>query len=165
MAAAFGAVVLLFNVDCAPELAAEARRRGVALRRHRVVYRLAQDVRDELSARVPPRQEEEVLGEALVLQQFHVSEGRRRVPVAGARCVKGALARDALYRLLRDGHTLLDGRLASMKHLKAEVTSVPCGMECGLRLEDAEVELRPGDTLVCYRLRDATRTTRWDPGF
>lgn len=52
-----------------------------------------------------------------------------------------------------------------MKHLKAEVATVPCGMECGLRLADATVELRAGDTLLCYRLRDAKRTTRWDPGF
>lgn len=48
-------------------------------------------------------------GEAHVLQQFVVTEGKRKVPVAGARCVKGALARDARYRLLRDGHTLHDG--------------------------------------------------------
>ncbi|XP_026318056.1 translation initiation factor IF-2, mitochondrial isoform X2 [Hyposmocoma kahamanoa] len=165
VAEAFGATVLLFNADCAPELALDARRRGVPVRRHDVIYRLVDDVRDEISARMPLAREEEALGEAKVLQRFTVTEGKRKVPVAGARCVKGALHRDARFRLLRDGRVVHEGPLASMKHLKAEVATVPSGTECGLRLADAAVELRAGDTLQCFRLRDARRATRWDPGF
>lgn len=52
-----------------------------------------------------------------------------------------------------------------MKHLKAEVAAVPSGSECGLRLADAAVELRAGDALQCFRLRDVRRATRWEPGF
>ncbi|KAI8425424.1 hypothetical protein MSG28_007171 [Choristoneura fumiferana] len=57
------------------------------------------------------------------------------------------------------------GKLASMKHLKDEVTTIKRDMECGLRLESAEVEVQPGDTLVCYKLVDARDSTSWDPGF
>lgn len=54
--------MLLFNTDCAPELALDARRRGVPVRRHDVIYKLVDDVRDEISARTPLAREEEVLG-------------------------------------------------------------------------------------------------------
>lgn len=165
MAEAFDAVLLLFNVECAPELAREAARRGVAVRRHDVVYRLVDDLKDELSARIPLAREEELLGEAAVLQLFAVTEGRRKVTVAGARCVKGSLLRGARFRLLRDGRPLHEGGLASMRQHKDEVAAVAGGAECGLRLADAAVELRPGDSLLCFRLRDEKRTTRWDPGF
>lgn len=62
MAEAFAATLLLFNAECAPALAADARARGVAVRRHEVIYRLVADVKDEISARIPLVQEEEVLG-------------------------------------------------------------------------------------------------------
>lgn len=99
----------LFNVEAAPPLQLAAKRRRVPLKAHRVVYHLVADLRDELSARMPPVQEEELLGEANVLQPFEVSDGKRKVPVAGARCVRGVLARDALYRLVRDGEVVYEG--------------------------------------------------------
>lgn len=54
--------MLLFNADCAPELAQDAKRRGVPVKRHNVIYKLVEDVKDEISARIPLDQEEEVLG-------------------------------------------------------------------------------------------------------
>lgn len=57
------------------------------------------------------------------------------------------------------------GKLASMKHLKEEVTTVKRDMECGLRLEDSSVLLQPGDSLVCYRHVLVADNTGWDPGF
>lgn len=51
-----------------------------------------------------------------------------------------------------------------MKHLKDEVTTIKRDMECGLRFE-AEVEVQPGDTVVCYNMLDVDDHTQWDPGF
>ena len=52
-----------------------------------------------------------------------------------------------------------------MRHLKNEVDSVKKDVECGLRLDDTAVTFSPGDTLVCYELRQETQKTEWDPGF
>lgn len=62
--------------------------------------------------RRPPLTGAVCAGEAVVLQQFTVTEGKRKVPVAGARCVKGALHRDARFRLLRDGRVVHEGESA-----------------------------------------------------
>ncbi|KAL4710220.1 hypothetical protein ACJJTC_005393 [Scirpophaga incertulas] len=165
VADAFKAVIYAFNVECPPPMVVEAKKKAISVKKHNVIYKLVDDVKDEITARIPKRQEEEILGEANVVQQFLVSEGKKRVPVAGCRCSKGRLLRHARYRLLRAGSCVYDGQLASMKHLKEEVTSIKKDMECGLRLADPAVGLQPGDVLVCYALVDASDRSGWDPGF
>lgn len=165
IAEAFNAVIYAFNVDCPTPLVVEAKNKNIGLKKHNIIYKLVDDVKDEISARIPKRQEEEIIGEANVLQQFMVTEGKRKVPVAGCRCVKGSLQRNALYRLIRGGEVVYEGKLASMKHLKDEVNTIKRDMECGLRLDSVDVSVSPGDTLVCYKLVDASDRTGWDPGF
>ncbi|XP_023936314.1 translation initiation factor IF-2, mitochondrial [Bicyclus anynana] len=165
IAQAFNAVIYAFNVEVPPALAVDARKADIPIKRHNVIYKLVDDIKQELSARIPSRQEEELIGEANVLQQFQVSEGRKKVPVAGCRCVKGSLARNALYKVIRGQEVVYEGKLASMKHLKDEVNTIKCDMECGLRFDDAAFEVRPGDTVVCYKMVDVTDATAWDPGF
>ncbi|XP_026490978.2 translation initiation factor IF-2, mitochondrial [Vanessa tameamea] len=165
VAQAFNAIIYAFNVECPPGVARDARAAGVQLAQHNVIYKLVDAVRDQLSARLPRRRHEEPLGEANVLQQFHVSEGKKKVPVAGCRCVKGSLVRNALYRVVRGQDVVYEGKLASMKHLKEEVTTIKRDMECGLRFEDPNFIMQPGDTVVCYKMVDVSSTTSWDPGF
>jgi translation initiation factor IF-2 len=52
-----------------------------------------------------------------------------------------------------------------MRHLKNEVDSVKKDIECGLRLENLDVEVKSGDTLVCYNIIKKPMETDWDPGF
>ncbi|CAK1583259.1 unnamed protein product [Parnassius mnemosyne] len=165
IAQAFNAVVYAFNVECPPTLSVEAKKNNIPIKLHNVIYRLVDDVKEEISARIPKRQEEELIGEANVLQQFQVTEGRKKVPVAGCRCVRGSLSRAALYRVLRGADVVFQGKLASMKHLKEEVNTIKRDMECGLRFDDPAFEVQPGDTVICYKLVDASDQTGWDPGF
>ncbi|XP_068619106.1 translation initiation factor IF-2, mitochondrial [Battus philenor] len=165
IAQAFDAVIYAFNVVCPPALAVEAKKKDIPIKLHNVIYRLVDDVKEEINVRIPKRQEEELIGEANVLQQFMVSEGKRKVPVAGCRCVRGSLSRAALYRVLRGSEVVFEGKLASMKHLKEEVNTIKRDMECGLRFDDPTFEMKPGDTVVCYQMIDATDQTTWDPGF
>ncbi|XP_059058284.1 translation initiation factor IF-2, mitochondrial-like, partial [Achroia grisella] len=165
IAEAFNAVIYAFNVDCPPPLAVTAKKKDIAVKKYNIIYKLVDDVKEEISARIPKRQEEESLGEANVLQLFQVTEGKRKVPVAGCRCVKGNLHRNALYRVIRELQVVYEGKLVSMKHLKDETNTIKRDMECGLRFEDATFEVKPGDTIICYKMVDASDRTSWDPGF
>lgn len=46
---------------------------------------------------------EEILGEARVLQEFLINEKRKKIPVAGCRCVKGDLFKAEFFKLMRNG--------------------------------------------------------------
>lgn len=50
------------------------------------------------------------VGEANVLQEFEITEKKKKVKVAGCRCAKGILKRDAMYRLMREQETLYTGK-------------------------------------------------------
>ncbi|XP_028031294.1 translation initiation factor IF-2, mitochondrial [Bombyx mandarina] len=165
IAEAFNAIIYAFNVECPPAVAADAKDLNISVRKHNVIYRLVDDVKQEITARIPVTQTEEVIGEANVLQEFMVSEGRRKVPVAGCRCVRGSLAKNALYKIIRGQETVFEGKLVSMKHLKEEVPTIKRDQECGLKFDDPEARVQPGDTVLCYRLRDVAPRTDWDPGF
>nr|CAD7430980.1 unnamed protein product [Timema monikensis] len=104
-------------------------------------------------------------GEANVLQEFKVTEGKKKVSVAGCRCVKGHLKKSAQYRLLRGQQIVHEGGLESMRHLKNEVDTIKKDVECGLRLNDDTVSFQPGDILQCYEIKHVKQETQWDPGF
>lgn len=50
-------------------------------------------------------------GEANVLQEFEITDKKKKVKVAGCRCVKGNLKKDAMYRLMREEKILYTGKI------------------------------------------------------
>ncbi|KAH8326739.1 hypothetical protein KR067_012762 [Drosophila pandora] len=161
LAKAFDAIIYAFAVEAPqPKFA-----KDVNIRSYNIIYRLIDDLKEELSNKLPPVEVEEVLGEANVLQNFLINEGRKEVPVAGCRCTKGVLKKAQKFRLLRDGETVYDGSLESMRHLKNEVDTIKKDVECGLRLKDTKVLPQAGDILQCYTTNTEAQKTDWDPGF
>ncbi|XP_050100278.1 translation initiation factor IF-2, mitochondrial isoform X1 [Anopheles aquasalis] len=139
---------------------------GVSIRPTNIIYRLVDDLKKEINAKLPLVDVEEEVGEANVLQLFDINEGRRKVTVLGCRCTKGLLKKSHKYKLRRNGELLAEGlSLESMRHLKNEVDSIKKDVECGLRLNDQSIELKVGDTIVCYQINKQPQETEWDPGF
>lgn len=163
LAKAFNAIIYAFSVEL-PQQAQKAAKE-VTVKNYNVIYRLIDDLKEQLSSKLPTVEVEEQLGEANVLQSFIINEGRKEVPVAGCRCTKGVLKKNQRFRLLRDGEIIYDGSLESMRHLKNEVDSIKKDVECGLRLKDAKVLPEAGDTLQCYTTHMEAQQTDWDPGF
>ncbi|KAL1122340.1 hypothetical protein AAG570_003745 [Ranatra chinensis] len=159
MAATFSALIFTFNTGILPEA------KTVRIKTHNVIYKLVDDLKSEISSLLPMREVEEVVGEAVVLQEFKINEGRSKVTVAGCRCTKGLLKKSAKFRLLHGEETLFDGTVVSIRHLKNEVESIKNNVECGLRLSDPELNFKPGDTIQCYVINYLPSAVDWDPGF
>lgn len=49
----------------------------------------------------------------MVLQEFLVNDGKKKIPVAGCRCIKGTLRKNALYKVCRDSETIHKGTSSS----------------------------------------------------
>ncbi|XP_068558850.1 translation initiation factor IF-2, mitochondrial isoform X2 [Cebidichthys violaceus] len=164
MADTFTGSIYGFNVAAGRSVQQLAVRRGVPLRLHTIIYKLIDELKDELSGKLPPLLSENVVGEATVLSMFDVSVGKKKVPVAGCRVQKGQLDRRLKFRLIRGRDTVWEGSLAALKHHKDEVQTVKSGMECGLSA-DGDVDFRSGDVIVCFEALDTQQVTSWDPGF
>lgn len=165
LARTFQAIIYAFNVKCSTKLQLEADTDSVDIKHFNVIYKLVDDVKEEINKRMPEQEVENVIGEAQVLQQFEVSDGRKKVNVAGCRCIKGHLKRAAFYKLMRNGQIVFDGNLISMRHLKTEVDTIKKDLECGLQLNNKELIYHNGDSLICYEKKTEQQKTTWDPGF
>ncbi|KAK7487137.1 hypothetical protein BaRGS_00021632, partial [Batillaria attramentaria] len=165
MAEAFQGEIFAFNVETPASVRKLAASRGVPLRSHNVIYHLFDELRDRISTRLPLLLEEDVIGEAQVLQVFHVKEGRSKVCVAGCRCTKGVLNKKKKFKMLRRGEIIFQGALSSLKHFKTEVETIKVDRECGISVEDEDVEFEAGDIIVCYEEREVEQDIDWSPGF
>lgn len=105
LAKSFDAIIYAFSVDPPTKVDCD-----VSIRVCNIIYRLIDDLKEEISNKLPPLEVEEILGEANVLQTFSISEGRKEVPVAGSRCTKGILKKSQKFRLLRNGESIYDGK-------------------------------------------------------
>ncbi|KAL0124558.1 hypothetical protein PUN28_006419 [Cardiocondyla obscurior] len=165
MADMFNAIIYPFNVGITKDLQEKADKKMILIRPYNIIYKLIDDVKKEINKKLPLIDAENVIGEANVLQEFEITDKKKKVNVAGCRCIKGNLKRDAMYRLMR-GQTLIHtGKLASMRHMKNETETIKTDVECGLRFEDPTISFKPGDVLICYQIYQKPQQTDWDPGF
>lgn len=143
----------------------EARRLGVPLSCHRVIYHAIDAVAAAVAGAAPPVAREAVAGQAEVLAVFASGGGgggsgsgrsSSSVPVAGLKVVEGAILKSETFRVLRGGKVIHDNLKAlTLRRHKLDVERVGAGTECGLVLERGSSESggsydpRPGDVVQC----------------
>ncbi|NXA67939.1 IF2M factor, partial [Mohoua ochrocephala] len=164
LAEAFNGVIFGFSVKASESIKKLADKKGIKIKLHNIIYKLIDDLKDELNRRLPPTVVETTIGEASVLDTFSVTVGKNKIPVAGCRVHKGLLDRKMKFKLIRNREVIWKGCLSSLKHHKDDVQVIKTGMDCGLSL-DKNLEFRIGDEIICYEEKEVQQTTSWDPGF
>lgn len=162
MAKTFGGSIYGFNVTASRSIEQLAARNGVPLRLHSIIYKLVDQLKEELSGKLPPLISENIIGEASVIAIFDVTMRKKKVAVAGCRVQKGQLDRRLKFRLIRGQDMVWEGSVVALKHHKDDVQTVKVGMECGL---SADVIFRAGDVIICFEEVEAPQVISWDPGF
>ncbi|NXT64941.1 IF2M factor, partial [Chaetops frenatus] len=164
LAEAFNGVIFGFSVKANASIKKLADKKGIKIKLHNIIYKLIEDLKDELNSRLPPAVVETTVGEASVLDTFSVTVGKTKIPVAGCRVHKGLLDRKMKFKLIRNRDVIWKGCLSSLKHHKDDVQVIKTGMDCGLSL-DKNLEFNIGDEIICYEEKEVQQTTSWDPGF
>ncbi|XP_008553600.1 translation initiation factor IF-2, mitochondrial [Microplitis demolitor] len=165
LADAFDAIIYTFNVNSPRKIEDVAKKFRVPIHSYKVIYKLIDDIKNEICKKLPPDHVEEKIGEANVLQHFEITERKKKINVAGCRCTDGILKKDSSCRIIRNGETIYEGKVAGIKHLKTDVNSIKSGVECGLRFENPDIIVQPGDTIICYVTHEVQPSVNWDPGF
>ncbi|KAF3826767.1 hypothetical protein GH733_009292 [Mirounga leonina] len=165
LAETFRGVIYGFNVNAGNVIQKSAAKKGVKIKLHKIIYHLIEDLQEELSSRLPCTVEEHPIGEASILATFSVTEGKKKVPVAGCRVQKGQLEKQKKFKLIRNGGVIWKGSLTSLKHHKDDISVIKTGMDCGLSLSEEKIEFKVGDEIVCYEEKEVPAKTSWDPGF
>lgn len=105
LASTFDAIIYAFSVKGPGKDV-----KNVKVRELNIIYRLVDDLKKEISDKLPPLEVEEVLGEANILQMFSITEGKREVTVLGCRCSKGILKKNNKFKILRKGEVVHVGQ-------------------------------------------------------
>jgi translation initiation factor IF-2 len=154
LAHASQAVVVAFNVipdEAARSLADE---KDVEIRRYDVIYKVTDDVRATLEGKLKPEERIVELGHALVKRVFPIGRVAR---VAGCYVIRGTIARGCRVRVNREGRTIGDYELESLRHEKDDVKEIPRGMECGMKLANFN-DVKQDDVLEAYKIEEVART-------
>lgn len=154
LASASDAVVLAFNVipdDAARSLAEE---RNIEIRRYSIIYKLADEIKLMIEGRLRPEERVVELGRALVKQVFQIS---RVGVIAGCYVLQGTIQRGCRIRVARDGRTIGDYPLDTLRRIKDDVKEVSRGLECGIKLSGFN-DIKQDDVLEAYRIEEVART-------
>jgi len=150
LASASDALILGFNVRPDAGAKAKAKHDGVEMRLYQIIYELIEEVREAMQGLLEPEVREAVVGHAEVRQTFSLSRGAGTV--AGCVITDGRIQKETKIRVLRDGHKIHEGTIASLRHFQQDVREVRAAQECGIIL-DKFAAFEPGDILEGYELQ------------
>ena len=146
LASASRAVIVGFNVR--PERSATdlAEKEQVDIRLHTVIYELLDELRKAMTGLLDPTFREVAVGRAEVRDTFKVPKVGT---VAGCHVVEGVIPRHAAIRLVRDNRVIFEGKIASLRRFKDDVSEVRAGFDCGIGLERFQ-DVKPGDFIEAH---------------
>lgn len=154
LASASNAVVLGFHVAKESGVDAVAKREGVEVRLHSIIYELIDQVRDAMIGVLGPKLEEVKRGQAQVRQIFEVGKGHI---VGGCLVLKGRVNIKHRVRVKRKTEVLFEGSILSLKHFQADAKEVREAQECGIRLKGFS-DLIEGDIIETYEIEEHQQT-------
>ncbi|HVZ11071.1 MAG TPA: translation initiation factor IF-2 [Candidatus Paceibacterota bacterium] len=123
-----------------------------------IIYELIEYVRKEMANLLEPEVRRIPLGKVKILGVFKKDA---RFQVIGGRVTSGTLVRGALGEIVRDGNTVLTGKITQVQQNKEDVSEVHEGVEGGIRLEvdpKKNPDVRVGDILEVYEEEKIART-------
>ena len=154
LAAASQAMVIGFNVRAIPQARDLAKRDGVEIRYHSIIYEVIDEVKAAMGGLLSPDTQENFIGYAEIRQIFSMSKYGK---VAGCMVTDGIIKRGCKVRLLRDNIVVHEGSLKTLRRFKDEVKEVRESMECGMAFENYS-DIQEGDMIECFELTEVART-------
>ena len=154
LAAASQGMIIAFNVRANPQARDQARRDGIEIRYHSIIYELIDEIKAAMSGLLSPETKENFIGYAEILEVFNITKVGK---IAGCKVTEGTIKRGCSVRLLRDNVVIHEGSLKTLKRFKDEVKDVVEGQECGMAFENYG-DLQVGDLIECFEIQEIART-------
>jgi translation initiation factor IF-2 len=153
LAAASNAIVIGFNVRPTPKAKALAAEEKVDIRKHNVIYRVVEEMKQAMEGLLKPDTKEETIGTVEVREVFKISKGG---VIAGCAVLTGLVKRSASVNVLRDNVVIHTGKIASLRRFKDDAKEVAAGYECGITLAGFE-DIQTSDQFEVFEVVEVAR--------
>ncbi len=157
LASASDAVIVAFGAEIEEGAYHQSKSLGIVIKSFDVIYRLVEGIRESIEGRIKPEIEMVNIGSAIVREVFPRGRHDR---IAGIHVTKGSLnRRKTVISVVRNGKTIYDGRISSMKHLKENVNVLNENFEGGIMLSSFN-DFHEGDVLDAFEEREVSRVSQ-----
>ena len=154
LAAASDAIVIAFHVSTEAKAREIAARDGVDIRNYEVIYQVFEELRAALSGLLAPELQERVIGTLEIRQIFSSSRDGK---IGGCYVQSGKITRNNKVRVMRDGESVFEGGIASLRRFKDDVREVLEGFECGVAVAGFD-DISEGDSLEVLEVVESARS-------
>lgn len=143
------AVIMGFNVKCEPVAKDLAERQKILLETRDIIYELTDWFKLVLKDLAPEPVGPTISGTAQILKHFS-TQGTKHV--VGGRVTEGVIKINERVSIIRRGIEVGNGKIVNLQMQKADVGTVPTGMEFGTQI-DSKVDVIAGDVISAEHRR------------
>jgi translation initiation factor IF-2 len=152
LAASSNAIIIGFNVQPDNNARSAAETAGVDIRSYNIIYQIIDDLQLAMQGLLQPIRREVEVGTAEIRQLFK----SKNLTVAGCMVTSGKIPRGAIARIEREGATIYEGKLDSLKRFKDDAKEVASGFECGMSFERFN-DVKEGDIVHAFSITEEKR--------
>ena len=156
LARATGALVIGFRVKVLGAAKKIAESEKISIKTYDIIYQLIDDLKENLSALLPPEIIEEELGSGEILAIFRDD---RKGFVAGGRVLSGKVSVGNSIKFFQKENEKYRAEVVSLRKEKNDVKEVESGTECGVGLP-ANANVAVGDTYIAFKTVSKKRTIK-----
>ena len=157
LAATTKAQLICFSVPLDKKVKLKAEEKTIPVHRTKIIYELLDQMKELMSDLLPLEKVVTIKGEAEILQVFEVTaKNKEKTNVAGCRVITGKIRRDQKARILRNGETIWQGSLKTLKYVKKDIDEALKGSECGMAFESFD-QIKAGDQIQSIDIREVRR--------
>lgn len=148
LAGASGARIIGFHTQVESHAESLIRQLGVKIKLHDIIYHAIDDVKEMMIDILDKVRKEDEIGTAEVKTTFKASH---LGVIAGCVVKDGLIKRDAYARVFRGGEQVWQGDIASLKHVKDDISESKKGSECGILLKKYN-DVQTDDVIKAYAI-------------
>ncbi|MGD2084765.1 MAG: translation initiation factor IF-2 [Candidatus Aminicenantes bacterium] len=149
LASTSGAMIVGFNVKTPPNVQALAKREKVEIKLYNVIYQLKEEMEKAIKGEIKPEFIENFIGKVEVLQTFKISKVGI---IAGCLVQEGKVTQNSKVKVYRKDNLVFEGEIENLKRVKNDVSEVPAGTECGIRVKNFN-DIEAGDVIEIYEVK------------
>jgi translation initiation factor IF-2 len=148
LAKAGGAIIVGFHVRPAGKANKHAEQEGVQIRLYDIIYDALDEVKAAMAGLLAPIKREVAMGKLQVRETFNIP---KIGTIAGCMVTEGKITRKAHLRIIRDAIQVYEGKVASLRRFKDDVSEVQHGFECGVQVVGWN-EVKQNDVIESYEV-------------
>ncbi|CCK73584.1 translation initiation factor 2 NDAI_0G06010 [Naumovozyma dairenensis CBS 421] len=124
----------------------------IPIKQFNVIYKLIEEVIKTLTDNLKPIFEKKFIGTVDIREIFEFTVKKKIIKIAGCKVRSGVINKNSLVQIVRGPgkEVIYDGKIASLKHGKDDITEATKGHECGITFDNRFEDYKADDSILIY---------------